>query len=269
MKKIAAAALLATALSSSAFAADLSYRKPTPVAPIIPVFTWTGFYAGVNIGGAFDNRSRFTTGVGTATEPAFGIARPGSIGPSTDGITGGGQIGYNYQFTPGNGFVVGVEADIAATDLNTTQGYGFAGRNNIVNTNLSYLGTVRGRVGYAFDRFLVYGTGGFAYGDLRTAADFRDPSGLIRTYYGTRSDTETGYAVGGGVEWAIPTNGFLSFFNFVNSSAVTLKAEYLYYDLGTRNQTVAATGALGFAGAYTQRIKTDGNIVRVGLNYKF
>ncbi len=192
---------------------------------------------------------------------------------SSDGFTGGGQIGYNYQLGGfgglGGGVVVGVEADAAYTDLERrrTAVYGFdgaalAGTITSYRSSLDYLGTVRGRVGYAFNQFLVYGTGGFAYGavDNRVAVQLA-PGGPV-VAGGRRSTTATGYAWGGGVEYALPTGSFLNFFR---SSAVTLKAEYLHYDLGRSNVAVNA-GAVNVANS---RVSNDGNLVRVGLNYKF
>ena len=277
MKKAVTIAMLLAGLSSSAFAADLGTRKPSPIIPIIPVFTWTGFYVGLNAGYAFDNTSRFTTfnGAGTANGApgAGGVGapiRPGVANVNSDGFTGGGQVGYNYQFGQsfaGGGLVLGVEADIAYTDVGRTSAFVVNGTTTLLNANLNYLGTVRGRVGYAFDRLLIYGTGGFAFGDVSTSANFLTAG--IPSFYGRRTDTETGYAYGGGVEYAIPTDSFLSFVNFFKSSAVTIKAEYIHYDLGSRNQSVAATGAFGNTGAYTQRIRTDGDIIRGGINYKF
>ncbi len=92
---------------------------------------------------------------------------------------------------------------------------------NTYRTDLSFLGTVRGRVGYAFDRVFVYGTGGFAYGDVTQRVGFQTAAPL--TYFGSRSRIDTGYAYGGGIEYALPTDSFLNFFR---SNAVTIKAEY-------------------------------------------
>ncbi len=87
------------------------------------------------------------------------------------------------------------------------------------------------------------------------------------TYFGSRSRIETGYAYGGGVEYALPTDSFLNFFK---SNAVTLKAEYIRYDLGSRNLLVASTGApLSPGVGYFSRFRTEGSLVRAGLNFKF
>ncbi len=99
----------------------------------------------------------------------------------------------------------------------------------------------------------------FAYGSVNDAASLAPPIG---SYFGTTNSLRTGYAYGGGVEYAIPT---ASFVNFFNSSAVTIKAEFIHYDLGS--QTVILNNAAGGL-PYTDRIRTSGNLVRAGINYK-
>jgi outer membrane immunogenic protein len=270
----AATALAGVALAGSAFAADLPRRAaPPPIFTPVPVFTWTGAYFGINAGYAFDASSR-------NTGSAFGIpapfATPGTVATfrnrSQDGFSGGGQIGYNYQFTPGSGVVIGVEADAQYLDFGRDRNNAFisgaVAPGLIVNdprglSSLDYFGTVRGRLGYAFDRTLVYGTGGFAYGS--GSAD--------RSFGGFRGNDSfrTGYAVGGGIEYALPTDSFLNFFR---SSAVTLKVEGLYVNLdrGTRNQGVLLVNAANLAPVLTTGIGRRSDefaVVRAGLNYKF
>ncbi len=217
MKKLLLASTVLAGLTSAASAADLPRRAaPPPVFTPVPVFTWTGFYAGFNAGYGFDaSSSRGPTVVGVPA--GAGLFAAGNTATSgvlafsnrnnNEGFVGGGQIGYNYQFTPGSGFVVGVEADAQYADFGRQRNrFAFAapGASTIVpgtlvyNPNglsgLDYFGTVRGRLGYAFDRTLVYGTGGFAYG-----------SGGGRQF-GTgvsSNDFQTGYAVGGGIEYAL------------------------------------------------------------------
>lgn len=162
-RRLLAVALCAGTLAAgSARAADLPRRaEAPPVLPIPPAFTWTGFYVGVNAGYGFKSAtSRFT-------DATYGTVTGGGNG---GGIVGGAQAGYNYQFTPGSGFVVGLETDF--------QGAGFARGSTAaigttpyynVSPSLDYFGTVRGRVGYAFDRWLLYGTGGLAYGGGSTS----------------------------------------------------------------------------------------------------
>ncbi|MDB5645967.1 MAG: porin, partial [Methylobacterium sp.] len=186
MKRLLLATTVFAGLTAVASAADLPRRAAPPVFVPVPVFTWTGFYAGFNAGYGFgtgSNNNGPTTVVatsplfvGTAASPL--VNNRGAIGfnnrDSNEGFVGGGQIGYNYQFTPGSGFVVGVEADAQYVDFGRSRNNATAivGALNpdltAVNPNglsgLDYFGTVRGRLGYAFDRTLVYGTGGFAYG---------------------------------------------------------------------------------------------------------
>ena len=112
-------------------------------------------------------------------------------------------------------------------------------------SSLDYFGTVRGRLGYAFDRTLVYGTGGFAYGSGSADRSFGGFAG--------NDSFRTGWAVGGGIEYALPTDSFLNFFR---SSAVTLKVEGLYVNLdrGTRNQgALVVNAANNFPVVYSRR----------------
>jgi outer membrane immunogenic protein len=249
LKKILLGVALLGATSTAALAADLPSRRAPPVyvAPMAaPVFTWTGFYIGGNAGYAFDNKTSFATTVGPATS---------FVQSKTNGFTGGGQIGYNWQLGNaglgtlpglgggvGGGIVLGVEADAAYTDLSTSTVLGGAP----FFAHTQFVGTARGRVGYAFGNVLIYGTGGFAYGGINDGAGTAVANKIA-----------TGYAYGGGIEYAIPTSSFINVFH---SSAVTLKAEYLHYDLGT--QTVVS-------GPISSSIKNNGNLVRAGINYKF
>ncbi|KQO78317.1 hypothetical protein [Methylobacterium sp. Leaf88] len=286
-KPLLLAGPMAVLLAGAASAADLPRRAAPPVFTMVPVFSWTGFYAGLNAGYGFDaNSSRGATVIGTTA--ASGVvangADPGLVAFSNrnanNGFTGGGQIGYNYQFTPGSGVVVGVEADAQylgfGTNRNTASFVGtpnadltFVNPNGL--SNLDYFGTVRGRLGYAFDRTLVYGTGGFAYGG-GGGSSFGLPNSSTDTF-------RTGWAAGGGIEYALPSDSFLNFFK---SSAVTVKIEGLYVSLD-RNSTNGvfaysnSTGAqysvsgTGYAAAtgYTSRRSDEFAVVRAGLNYKF
>ncbi|KQO67585.1 porin [Methylobacterium sp. Leaf87] len=269
-KTLFLASTAAALLVGAASAADLPRRAAPPVFVPVPVFTWTGFYAGFNAGYAFNERDTVrTTGIGALQNNVNAGLRRGDVRLSQEGFTGGGQIGYNLQFTPGSGVVIGFEADAQYTDLQRTQVDSIFlpvfNPNRLTNTyrsELGFLGTVRGRIGYAFDRVLVYGTGGFAYGDVSQNISFT--TGIPQTYAGSRSQIETGYAYGGGIEYALPTESFLNFFK---SSAVTVKAEYLRYDLGTKNLLVGTTGGPGIG--YNSRFTTEGSLVRAGVNYKF
>ena len=246
-----------------------------PYVAAVPIFTWTGPYIGINGGYVFNGDTKFdlSNGVGvTSSNTGIGTTRPSTFKNKDDGFTAGGQIGYNYQVSAfsGGGVVVGVEADGAYTDLAKTGNYtatsGGAQAVNNFRSGLNYLGTVRGRIGFAFNQFLVYGTGGFAYGDAyqKTSLYTAGNSNLLR-FYGSHGGTQTGYAYGGGIEYALPTNSFLNFFR---ASTVTIKAEYLHYDLGSVDFAANQVSG-GAASAYNIHTKVDGNLARVGLNYKF
>jgi outer membrane immunogenic protein len=294
MRKLAFAAaglvLAGQALAGQALAADLPRRAAPPVLPVAPVFTWTGWNFGFLTGYAFTDRQTVRTignnGAGAGvTNTQLNVAqlrRPPALSLPDDGFTNiGGNLGYDYQFTPGNGIVVGVATDLTWTDLTRFRGYlspaqpanGFIPDPSVYRQSLDYLGTVRGRVGYAFDRLFVYGTGGFAYGGVEYRADFFRNLDNALAYTGRRDRIETGYAYGGGVEYAIPTDSFLARFSVLSllgfrSEAITLKAEYLRYDLGSRNVLIQNTG-IGPTGSYTARFRTEGSIARGGLTYRF
>ena len=286
---LASSALVAATVAASA--ADLPRRAaPPPVFQPVPVFTWTGFYAGINAGYGFgtgdNNNAATVVGVG----PASGLIGAGTAAfafdnrRSDEGFVGGGQIGYNYQFTPGSGVVIGIEADAQYVDFGRDRNRFFPATGSapllagaqLFNPNglsgLDFFGTVRGRLGYAFDRTLVYGTGGFAYG-AGGGSDFGLPNG-------SSDDFKTGWAAGGGIEYALPTDSFLNFFK---SSAVTLKVEGLYVNLDRGNRLNGAFGATPAgnlvytnspgvvlaAGNVARQRETEFAVVRAGLNYKF
>ena len=290
---LASSALVAATVAASA--ADLPRRAaPPPVFQPVPVFTWTGFYAGINAGYGFntrDNNSPTVIGV-PASAGVFASSAPAltsgviafSNRNNNEGFVGGGQIGYNYQFTPGSGVVIGVEADAQYVDFGRDRNRfavapgssAFLAGTQIFNPNglsgLDFFGTVRGRLGYAFDRTLVYGTGGFAYGS-GGGSDFGLPNG-------SSDDFRTGWTAGGGIEYALPTDSFLNFFK---SSAVTLKVEGLYVNLDRGNRLNGAFGATPAgnlvyttspgvvlaSGNLARQRETEFAVVRAGLNYKF
>ncbi len=270
MKKslLSVAAIGLAIFAGSALAADLPYRKEAPpvyIAPA-PVATWTGFYGGLNIGGGWGDNSgssgysayydpRWSIG---ATPPAYAAVGPnlfflpnGNTLGNPAGVVGGAQVGYNYQF---NQFLIGAETDFQGTSISGAGNnaplslyptfYGNSANNYLTplgvltgsNTSLSWFGTVRGRVGYlATPTLLLYGTAGFAYGQVN-AFGF--------------SNTPTGWTAGGGLEWMFAPHW-------------TAKLEYLYVDLSSNN----ATGSLGFS--YGYYFHPQFNVVRVGVNYLF
>ncbi|MEE7448688.1 porin [Methylobacterium radiotolerans] len=272
IKKLLLASAATALLTGAASAADLPRRAaPPPVFTPVPVFTWTGAYFGINAGYAFDASSNNTN--------SFGVPAPYGNGTTAffsqrnqEGFSGGGQVGYNFQFTPGSGIVVGVEADAQYLDFGRSRnnaflvgplapGYYVTDPRGL--SSLDFFGTVRGRIGYAFDRVLFYGTGGFAYGSGSADRSFGGFAG--------NDSFRTGYAVGGGIEYALPTDSFLNFFR---SNAVTLKVEGLYVNLdrNTRNQgAFVINAANNFPVVYNNIGRRDDEfaVIRAGLNYKF
>lgn len=247
-------------------AADLPVKAPVYKAPVAIPFTWTGFYVGANAGYGWVTSSDVIT---RANAAAAGwlipqeIASPLSFNPS--GFVGGVQAGYNWQVAPH--WVIGAETDIAWTDFDkTTVATGTVDTTRIMTAHekLDWLGTLRGRVGFTpANRFLAYVTGGLAYGHatLSTALTRQgDPStppngcgGFDNCQSGSVSDTKIGWTIGGGVEWAFESNW-------------SVKAEYLYFDLGSISHLMTDPV---FAPVYNASADLKGSIVRAGLNYHF
>jgi outer membrane immunogenic protein len=224
MKRLLLASVGVLALGGAAAAADLPPAPPTTpyykAPPYNPAYNWSGFYVGINGGGGW-GRSDWTT------TSSF----------NTSGGLVGGTVGYNYQM---NQVVLGVEGDIDWADINgTTNTVCTSATGSGCKTSDSWLSTVRGRLGYAADRFMPYVTGGLAVGDIKASGP-----GLSGV-----DSTNAGWTVGGGIEFAIAGNW-------------TAKAEYLYVDLGNVSCGVAC-------GAPTQNVSWHANIGRVGINYRF
>ena len=222
MKRLFLAGVGLLALAGAAAAADLPpgpgpyYKAP---AYLPPVYNWSGFYLGVNGGGGFGSSNWDSAG-------GFNM---------TGGLVGG-TLGYNYQM---GAAVFGVEGDIDWSDISgkTTGGGCVAG----CTTSDSWLSTVRGRIGYAADRFMPYVTGGGAFGNINASTPGLPGAGT----------TNAGWTVGAGLEFAVAPRW-------------TVKAEYLYVDLGKFN-----CGASCAAGAATDNVSFTTNIIRAGVNYRF
>jgi len=260
MLRTALASAIATlAIAGSAMAADLPAQKGPPPAPMYtpPPFTWAGLYVGVNAGGAFGTTKLRST---PSPQPGFG-ALPFSQNLSPDGFIGGGQIGYNLQ----SGWLVyGVEADFQGSTLKgsstlvglpNSAGVIVPTWTNRGTEKMDWFGTVRGRLGYAIDRTLLYATGGLIYGDVKSTSLSTFTPAPQFTYGGSSSGTRAGYTVGGGVEYAFTNNW-------------TVRAEGLYFDMGKKSYTATPLAANPpFVVGHSADLK--GGIFRVGLNYKF
>jgi outer membrane immunogenic protein len=227
---------------SAAQAADLPSRSaPAPLIAAVPVFTWTGFYVGVNAGYGWSNNDSY----------AYYDPTVAYYGDSSNegGFIGGGQIGYNYQM---GAFVIGAEADIQYADLGASDN-GYAGLAYYGdNSDGNYFGTVRLRLGFAFDRALIYATGGLAYGDIATGSSsaYGGFAGVVPAgyyYYGSDDSINTGWTLGAGFEYAFTDN-------------LTGRIEGLYVNLDTKNNSF---------GYYSGSNEAEFGVVRAGLNYKF
>jgi outer membrane immunogenic protein len=292
------------AASGSAFAADIAVKAPLP-APT-PVYSWTGWYVGVNAGASFGHANTdFNVAPVTTTNLTIGgtVTGPGVAVSDTEhpsGFIGGGQIGYNWQYSPL--IVMGLEADFQGAlerDSNTLSnpfslsttvvGGGAAGAGALVTgtvatnytTQIDWFGTVRGRIGYVWGTngdVLTYVTGGLAYGEVKingtnTVSGSLTSGGTLPfslTQAIGHSQVNTGWVVGWGTEGHLPGNLIPIPGNW------TWKIEGLYMDLGTLDATGVTSGAsLGLPGfsltggqVATHTRFTDG-ILRAGLNYQF
>lgn len=274
MKQVVLAAATLALISSTAGAADLPSREapPAPAPYVAPmVFTWTGFYAGVNAGWtrqenrlSIDGFSGFDAIFGAGTDAALTAGFPARVSNSRDGFIGGVQAGYNRQFDM---FVVGVEADLSFLGSNRSSVSvvgpsvavgNFAANSMTINgsSHTEWLGTARLRAGVAIDRLLIYGTGGLAFGAPNHRLSVIQ--GGVVTHSGSDDEMKIGWTLGGGGEYAFTDN-------------LTMKAEYLYYDLDDSSVTARYVGAVPRLVDTTLRGSFDnrGHIARLGLNYKF
>ncbi len=254
MKRTLFAGAIALTVVSPAFAADLP-AGPPPQAPAAyvpvqaPVYNWGGVYIGVNAGGSWVDQ-----GAPTNTVTSSGLAVAG-ISSSSSGFAAGGQAGANFQTGQ---WVFGIEGDADyLSNKATVTGADAAGASVQHVYTLDFLSTVRGRVGFAWDRTLIYGTGGLAMGDysvqrtqISTVTGFATPISPAPGTVETESNFRIGYAAGGGLEYGISDN-------------VTVRAEYLFAALSGATDTFTVSNR-------TQVAPTEYvNIVRGGLNFKF
>lgn len=324
MKNLLLSSAAVLSLTGYAVAADLPSRKAPVIAPLPPM--WTGFYAGLNAGynfGTNNNAQSASLGVpglgdywsiteGTPTwvytQPitlGSGLALSGAGSNNQSGFIGGGQVGYNYQW--GQNFLLGLEADIQGTGINGTSRYAglgaetvtltnFNGLNSVVSNSLgsttvhsdvNWLGTVRGRLGYLFTpNMLVYATGGLTYGGVNATVnnsaiattrsitpDCNYGFGHNFVGGGEKSTTLVGWNVGGGGEWMFMQNW-------------SLKAEAIYWNMGNMNVSTASFApapagvevdfnqrpgywSSSYVAYGTTRVNYQGVIARAGVNYHF
>jgi opacity protein-like surface antigen len=241
--------------------------NPLPFGKVEPgPHNWNGLYYGANVGYGFGESGDTQLGAASpiaALFESFG-AIPTSQKADVAGFLGGGQIGYNHQIS--ERFVAGLEADIAGGNIggsfgNTDILFGFT---TSTTHNIEWLGTVRGRLGFlGRDDLLIYGTGGFAYGGTSAHGALTSFASVDCSFVfcsaGSASDTLTGWTTGAGVEYAIARN-------------FSLKAEYLFVDLGKQNYTIYSYGGANAVGVpinIAASTDTRAHLIRTGLNYRF
>jgi outer membrane immunogenic protein len=264
MKKIlVAGAALATLIGTPAFAADLALKAPPPPAPVA---SWNSCYIGVNGGygwGTGDPQLRPSSDPTSQAfwNPAFAAgAAPSSFSYTSTGGLAGAQIGCNRQFGT---IVAGVEADLDWAHISGSQNINTAGVPGFVpgffssGQTLDWLGTFRGRVGVTpTAQWLLYVTGGLAYGKVSDNLSFAFPTSLD-FHSITTSNTSAGWTAGVGAEWMFTHNW-------------SFKVEYLYGDLGSHSFASTPAGrAANLATTLTETFQDKYNIVRGGLNLHF
>jgi len=252
MKKLLLSATALVALTAAASAADLpSRRAPAPVIAAVPLFTWTGFYVGAQAGYAWgeNETSLFFDGAAVDTDGLGDF--------DNDGFVGGVHAGYNVQF---GSFVVGLEADIEAAGIDgdltvtdpTLPGYA-AG----VSSDINFQGSLRARAGVAFDRALLYVTGGLAFANIEHTYSATLPVGNVfgvpaGTYSESFDDTEWGWTLGAGVEYAFTNN-------------LTARIEYRYSQIDDLSHDLTPV----FNGTTSNDVETEFHTIRAGLSCKF
>jgi len=218
MRRLMIASAAVAAFTGGAAAADLVVEPPVETAVAAPgVYDWTGVYGGAHVG------------YGWSSIDLFAPAVPLSIDEDGEGMIAGGQIGFDYQI--GN-IVLGLQTDIAWSDVEVDEPGGGEG------DRLHWLGTTTARLGYAVDRFLVYGKGGLAYGE---ASGYNGPLDDEVT------ETHLGWVAGGGGEYAVTDH-------------VSLFAEYNYVDLGEEDYVFPTAPGLVEADITLQTVKAGVNL---------
>lgn len=227
---------LAAVLASTASASAADFYDPAPVA------SWTGFYAGVHGGYGWGDSS--STGVGPAINDIIDNELGGNdslYDTSPEGVFGGLQAGYNFEV--GSGFLLGLEATVSYGDISDSITDPFSAEpDDRISADIDWHGTVRGRAGAILGSTLVYGTGGFAWGQANVSMD--------APAFPNESATLTGWVAGGGVEHKF-------------SDSMSVKVEYLYTDYGSQSWFTGDPDG----GNYELESDIDVHSVTVGLNF--
>ncbi|WOJ89911.1 porin family protein [Methylocapsa polymorpha] len=260
LRQILMASVGAIALAGSAVAADLRAPAPAPVYAPAP-YNWSGLYIGGQIGYAWGNLNSTPYGFAAPAGPLGTFLLSGPFSGNPQGVIGGVHLGYNLQI---NQWLLGLEGDVDGTGLNRTviaptfftppldAAFVNPGFGATVHTTSPLQGSIRLRAGFAWDRALIYATGGAAFAGIKTTySDFFGFDSISRT--------RAGWTVGGGVEYAVTDNW-------------SVRAEYRYADFGRYNDYLInsfplTTAGVGLADAVHTHFTE--NRVQVGFSYKF
>lgn len=241
---ISAAALAVFAgmiVTAPANAADLDFMPPPPPPPMPLVYDWSGFYVGAHVGWGEANFGGVSDSSELPDAPEFAHFL-GDLDPN--GVVGGVQGGFNWQI---NSFVLGLEGDISFTDWNDDQDKS----DDVISVDVDYLGSVRGKAGFAFDRVMIYGTGGLAFTDASFTLD-NDTDDVDSESGGVDFD-DLGWVIGGGADWAV-------------TDAISVGAVGLWYNFDEEHDTSDLTSDSD-EGDFAEF--EDAFVIRANVNFHF
>jgi outer membrane immunogenic protein len=252
-RKFLLASVGAIALTgSAAFAAE----PPPPYIPPPPVFTWTGPYVGGQIGYAWGT-GNFNT---TLFDPITGTFFNASAGGTPSGVIGGAHVGFQYEI---NQWVLGIEGSVDGTGLHNSAFVAFpaAFGNRILtaSTSVDVEGTIRGKIGFAWDRVLIYGTGGVAFGGSSTDLSLTAVTAAGAPFAVTSNvgNNRVGWTAGGGLQYAVTNNWWVF-------------TEYRYTNFGDINISSGLLSSALPTGVFfrgSRQIRQ--NQVQAGFSYRF
>jgi outer membrane immunogenic protein len=248
---------MAGAVAAPGLAADLpaAVNKAAPATLPVTPFSWAGTFAGVNVSRAW---GKFNFDPATTSNLTGLVTDGGSTGLTDDRIIGGFQIGHNWQF---GSWVLGIEHEFQFSNLQQTltvanpaggllPGDSFTAKVDDLNATRA--------IGWAWDRTLLFATAGLQTGFVDGSASYSArPGGSPALTFSDNNKFHVGYAVGGGLDYAI-------------TDKVSLGVEYRYFDLGTQTYNLGAVTAAGMVGASTvnNNIKLQASEVTARLNMK-
>jgi len=270
-KTVLMSAIALGAMAATASAADMPARGPAVAqAPYVaPLFTWTGFYVGLNAGAAWHGSDNcpglygYSSGVIGSRVNAFAPA----CNSDNAAFTGGVQAGFNWQM---GSVVVGLEGDVNWIGNDSRRGFNNYALTSAITGVATYgldgspqsnmLGSIRGRLGWSFDRAMLYVTGGAAFrnsGSDEVIYAYNSSGATLASYTVNSGRNNVGWSLGGGLEWAFTNN-------------VSLKIEYLHsqFDRGNNLFVTSTSSYNGYA--FRNDNGTDSiDVVRFGINYRF